>query len=1065
MKNILVVLFIITILCIIAYIFHFYIGEKETQINDIKTQNNSNISKFEDIENINSIITEKINSHQETINSKLNHLQTTLDANKNKNKDIRRNLEDLNKQLNENSLNIKDNKSRFTSTIQEFDKDIKKLIQNKNGKVTICDNNNNCIEIDIDNKNATINNYNVNSINVYNKFRKPLTKFDLKEEEMIIKGQKIKSEFNKYYDKLYNVDKKVNDYINNPVNYDDVVKKPILFDGKYETLKNKPEWVSSFDGGYDSLTHKPVLFDGDYTNLKNIPNHINNFDGTFANIKNQPEFYKTEIQKIINRPEWVDTFDGTFGTIQNIPIFQNDVFDGNFDKLKNVPKWFKTFNGSYNALTDKPVLFNGDFNNLKDVPEVLKSSFDGSFDKLSYKPDYFPSDFNTTVKNKPDWFNDFDGTYESLYNYKSLNDMPTLFDADFNKLKNIPDWISSFNGNYNSLKNKPLVGSDDFSRLENKPEWLSSFDGSINTLKNVPSLTEFDGNYTSLKNKPEWIDVFDGSYGSVTNKPIIHDGNWNTMKNKPGWSSSFNGEFDSLSNKPATYPSDWNTMSNQPKLRTRPKYEDGLTWVRRKGYSQYDTGEFIENGIDTNINNKFTGSGTFYNVEYVGFFYTNSLSGEFTFKTSSDDESFIWIGDTLVVNNQGVHPNQERSGKITLQANTYYPMKIRFGNNDGPGNLMVSFSHKDKPLTTDGKGFYYHMPNSADGLKWTRRSGYQQYENGNIIETGIDVDIKNKFINIVTTNAEYVGYFYTNNYSGEFTFYTNTDDESFLWIGNTLIVDNGGIHGSVEKSGKITLQANTYYPMKLRWGNNGGPGGIYTVSFSHANISKRTDGKGFYYHVTYDTSDMIAWYKFDGDVKDSSGNGRDLTAYGSPAFSNTTAILDKSIYLDGSSQYLTIPATNFSTFNGLTFSTWVYFTEDRSWERVFDFGNGAGNNNILITRYAASKALRFYIFNGGTEVFYQFDNAIVNNKWMHISWTIQKSPVVWKVYLNGILKTPNATGNTVIFPNNASLANCYVGKSNWNDPLFKGYIDDFRIYKRVLTDDEIKKIYEIAAPK
>jgi len=69
-----------------------------------------------------------------------------------------------------------------------------------------------------------------------------------------------------------------------------------------------------------------------------------------------------------------------------------------------------------------------------------------------------------------------------------------------------------------------------------------------------------------------------------------------------------------------------------------------------------------------------------------------------------------------------------------------------------------------------------------------------------------------------------------------------------LWIDDTLVVDNGGIHGATERSGKISLEANKYYPIKIRFGNNGGPGAL-SVHFSHNNISKTTNGSGFYYYL------------------------------------------------------------------------------------------------------------------------------------------------------------------------------------------------------------------------
>jgi hypothetical protein len=41
--------------------------------------------------------------------------------------------------------------------------------------------------------------------------------------------------------------------------------------------------------------------------------------------------------------------------------------------------------------------------------------------------------------------------------------------------------------------------------------------------------------------------------------------------------------------------------------------------------------------------------------------------------------------------------------------------------------------------------------------------------------------------------------------TGSYTFYTRSDDGSRLWINNTLVVDNDGLHGAQDRSGTITL--------------------------------------------------------------------------------------------------------------------------------------------------------------------------------------------------------------------------------------------------------------------
>ena len=56
---------------------------------------------------------------------------------------------------------------------------------------------------------------------------------------------------------------------------------------------------------------------------------------------------------------------------------------------------------------------------------------------------------------------------------------------------------------------------------------------------------------------------------------------------------------------------------------------------------------------------------------------------------------------------------------------------------------------------------------------------------------------------------------------GEYTFYTKSDDGSWLLVDDKLVVDNGGIHASQEKSGKIKLSPGRY-PIRVAYQQGGG---------------------------------------------------------------------------------------------------------------------------------------------------------------------------------------------------------------------------------------------------
>jgi subtilisin family serine protease len=89
-------------------------------------------------------------------------------------------------------------------------------------------------------------------------------------------------------------------------------------------------------------------------------------------------------------------------------------------------------------------------------------------------------------------------------------------------------------------------------------------------------------------------------------------------------------------------------------------------------------GNFMTSGRADNVGALFTG--------YIRI----PADSMYTFFTNSDDGSKLWIGDTLVVNNDGLHGMQERSGEIGLRAGTH-AFKVEFFENGGGAGLIVSF--------------------------------------------------------------------------------------------------------------------------------------------------------------------------------------------------------------------------------------------------------------------------------------------------------------------------------------------------------------------------------------
>lgn len=114
----------------------------------------------------------------------------------------------------------------------------------------------------------------------------------------------------------------------------------------------------------------------------------------------------------------------------------------------------------------------------------------------------------------------------------------------------------------------------------------------------------------------------------------------------------------------------------------------------------------------------YTTIGEAYGFIAIGYF-TPPTTGTYTFFTSSDDGSGVWIGDiakassgrnttNAVLNNNmgGGQGNTKRSGSISLTGGVTYPIRIVHEEGNGGDNLTFSWSGPSIAETTDLTQYY-----------------------------------------------------------------------------------------------------------------------------------------------------------------------------------------------------------------------------------------------------------------------------------------------------------------------------------------------------------------------
>jgi hypothetical protein len=222
---------------------------------------------------------------------------------------------------------------------------------------------------------------------------------------------------------------------------------------------------------------------------------------------------------------------------------------------------------------------------------------------------------------------------------------------------------------------------------------------------------------------------------------------------------------------------------------------------------------------------------------------------------------------------------------------------------------------------------------------------------------------------------------------------------------------------------------------------------------------------------------LVAWYKLDDGsgttAVDSSGHGRNGTLSavggGTAAFSTTHQVGTGSLNLTSGGQgvggLLTVPASlqTMGATTAITIACWVNVRNNRAWERIFDFGNSMSTGYMFLTAQQAQStpnSVRFAISqtgNTGEQAINMTTPAVLSTGvWHHIAVTLGTGTTyTGTLYIDkavagtntGMTLRPSSLGNT---PNN------WIGQSQFAvDPLFDGFIDDFRIYSRALSAAEI----------
>ncbi len=197
------------------------------------------------------------------------------------------------------------------------------------------------------------------------------------------------------------------------------------------------------------------------------------------------------------------------------------------------------------------------------------------------------------------------------------------------------------------------------------------------------------------------------------------------------------------------------------------------------------------------------------------------------------------------------------------------------------------------------------------------------------------------------------------------------------------------------------------------------------------------------------TDGLVAYYPFNGNANDESGNGNNGIVNGATLTTDRKGIGDRAYYFDGTGKYIRIPQINWPAFGtgDFTACAWVNISSFDDFRMIF-----ADNtlNNFQFNISSGGGSFEFYLPGAGySSVAYKF----IKSNWYCL--IAMKQAGVLKFYINGQQFGSYNNSSAIL---KSSFLDIGYRTSNNKHPFY-GTIDQVRIYNRALTEAEIQQLY------
>src|SRR3990172_2792536 len=444
-----------------------------------------------------------------------------------------------------------------------------------------------------------------------------------------------------------------------------------------------------------------------------------------------------------------------------------------------------------------------------------------------------------------------------------------------------------------------------------------------------------------------------------------------------------------------------------------------------------------------------TDLGSDYGARVHGWLYVTQ-TGDYTFWIATDDEGELWLSSDANPANavriawltgwvpardwDGVGgdpdtygPAQQMSALIHLEADNMYYISGLFQEDGGGDYISVAWQDPDS-------GGVREIIPGSHLMPYVQVIAESPYPANRAVDIPLNVTlswsagIDQSTDSYYATQRVYVG--------SNAAAVASADTTSDEYMGNPT---------GPNEYGPLSL---SYYE-KVYWRIDGVMADSGTVVYS---------GMVWTFKATYDPGQVVdpnlmLWYKFEDDVLDSSGHGRDGTAIGEPTYVSGSD--GQAIRLDGLDDYVDQEyGIGISGAQTRTIAGWAKArtTAIADWTDIFGFtgpGVSGGHFDIQIVGGTDSTTAGWYgLHMYGDE----YDIMPSDIEWHHLAATYDGA----MAYFYGDAVLMGFATYAIDTPDNV-----HVGKRDDNTNYFPGSVDDVRIYDVAKTDAQIAEIMRI----